>query len=60
MEEENLASATPENALDPIVHHLAKGNNVKYVEHWYGYMLAHDTGEPSAYIPKRFTTRHWR
>lgn len=60
MEEENVASAPQQYAVNGIVFDVGKGNNIKYIVRWYGYSPDDNKVEPPAHIPERYITRFLR
>lgn len=55
----NVANAQQKYAVDCMLLHVGKGNNVRYVVHWYSYTTAVVTVELAAPIPEHSFTSFW-
>lgn len=54
-----FADAPHKDAVERIVHHWTKGEKVRYVLRWYGYIMVFDTIELPEQIPEHFIIRFW-
>lgn len=57
---EELAAKHCKYALDCILLHVCKGNDIRYVERWSGNTPVAHAVKPSESTPKHFVTWYWR
>lgn len=57
---EDIARVTHDYAVNHIMSHVGKGDNVQYLLRWYTYNFVDERVEPSEHIFEHFITHNWR